>query len=107
MAIGAITISKKGGVKPSAALPVVKFTMVGDNAYPAGGSVGVEAALKVEASQGVTILGVVDVTADATHYAAWDGTNGKLVVFVRATGLEVAPAVDLSGTTFNLLAICL
>lgn len=106
MAIGTITIGKKVGQKPSAAAPVVGFTMVGDDAYPAGGSIGVEDALKAKAGQGVTILGVADMTGDATHYLAWDATNGKLLAFVRATGLEVAPATSLAGTTFNLLAFC-
>ena len=106
MAIGTITIGKKVGQKPSAAAPIIGFTMVGDSDYPTGGSVGVEAALKAKVGQGVTILGAADMTADATFYLAWDATNGKLLAFVRATGLEAAAHVDLSGTTFDLLALC-
>jgi bifunctional ADP-heptose synthase (sugar kinase/adenylyltransferase) len=104
--IGTITIGKKGGVKPSAPLPVVEFTMVGDADYATGGSAGVEAALQAKVGQGVTILGVVDQTCDATWKLEWNATTGKLAAFGRATGLEVAAHVDLHGVTFNLVAIC-
>jgi len=39
---------------------------------------------------------------DATYVAEWDSSNSKIVAFVRATGAEVAAAVDLSGVTFRI-----
>ena len=104
--IGTITIGHQGGQKPSAPLPVLPLAFAGDGAYPAGGTAGFQAALRTKlGGSAVEILAVVD-GGCGLYVPLYDKAADKLMAFVRTTGVEVAPAVDLSGTTFNVVAIC-
>lgn len=99
MALGALTV-----VEQVAAFGPVKFyrcTLVGDGAYPAGGSTGLLAKLQALVKQNVNILFVKDegILADIVEY---DHPNEKLFVRVKATGVESVVA-NQSGVTYSLL----
>lgn len=106
MSLGAITLLRRGGDMPSAPLRVDHISFAGDDDYPAGGTAGLEALLAAKLGVTPEILAVVP--GDCGQYVpSWDYTNKKM--FVRdggtATWTEVAPAFDLSGTTFNVAVI--
>jgi hypothetical protein len=81
---------------------VDRVTLVGDALYPTAGTVGFAAALKALRGDSREIVSVVD-EGVATNSIQYDKTNDKLLCYVRATGLQVANNVDLSGTTFKLV----
>lgn len=104
-AIGAITKVAKGGQKPTAPTYCDLITLLGDGAYPAGGTVGFLAAFKAAVGQTRTILGVVGQSLPSTlSELEYDFTNDKLFARVRTTGVESAVA-DQSGVTYRLLVI--
>lgn len=79
---------------------VVLSTVTFDDSYPTGGE-AVTAALF-----GLGLLTtVIPISDNGTNPVAWDGTNSKLLAYVRTTGVEVANAVDLSASVTHLLAI--
>ena len=81
-------------------------TVVMPNPYVVGGieiAIGTDASLSnapndVTPQLMVTATGVVDVT----NYAEYDYANQKIMVFVRATGVQAA-AIDLSTLTCRLV----
>jgi len=119
MSLGTGTIISRRDLQDGACDLNIQFA--GDGAYPAGGTadftayvkdiVAVAAAAALDANvRGAQELEIVDVKAgDCGQYVpSFDLANDKL--FVRdgghATWAEVAPAVDLSGTTFNVTVMC-
>lgn len=100
-ALGTLTLAK--AIKHEGGSFTERYTLVGDADYPTGGTTGLQAALRAaHKSPGLVIASVQDEESDATYYLAYDHTNGKLLVYVRATGLEVANGTDLHATTFVL-----
>ncbi len=106
MALGAFTVDNEIGRK-GGPLSMARLTVVGDTSYPTGGTVGfaalVAAALGIT---GIVVEAVVHqgpVTAD--FLITYDKANDKLTARVASTGVEVANAVNMSGTTFELLVI--
>jgi hypothetical protein len=106
MSIGTITVGNQGGWKPSAPSPVIGLSFAGDGDYLAGGTAILAAVQAKLNGAAVEILGIEDVAGLAGFYPVWDATAAKLKVFVRTTGVEVADHVDLSGSTFKILALC-
>lgn len=104
MALGTFTLSVPSGGAPSSPSFRDHVSVPGDSSYPTGGS-AFDAAFDVATKHDRTIDDVLDVTANATYYLAYDKANGKLKAFARATGLEVTATTDLSGTTFKLLVL--
>lgn len=104
MALGTLTVSGSSGGAPSAPIFRDHVSVPGDSSYPTGGSPLLAA---FQAAAGVKSGRVIDVVHDvggvAGYYPVYDKANGKLLIFVRTTGVEVANAVNLSGTTFKLL----
>lgn len=91
------------------------ITLVGDGAYPTGGSTGLQTKLRaLTGAAGRTIKTVLAVDCKG-YVPGWDAVNSKLK-FYRIGALdgnaasagplsEVADAFDLSGVTFELLII--
>jgi len=101
MALGTLTVVEK-----VAAVGPVKFfrcTLVGDGAYPAGGSTGLLAKLQAASfGESLNILSVASQSAPSTvSELEYDHTNEKLFARVRATGVESAVA-DQSAVTYQL-----
>lgn len=112
--IGAITIKAirqlDGGMDYAA-------SFAGDGDYTTGGTLGVQAALRdaiktaalaaadrnVRGPEAVTVLDMVAGDCGVYH-AAFDLATGALKVR-DAAGAEVVAHTDLSGTTFNVLAL--
>jgi hypothetical protein len=99
MALGALVVVES--VASDGPLFVDRVTLVGDGAYPTNGSAGLAAKLKAAKKDGREIVSVVD-EGIATNKYEYDKANDKIKAFVRATGVEVANAVDLSGQTLKL-----
>jgi len=102
MALGTLTVVESvAGVGP---IRVDRVTIVGDGAYPAGGSTGLLAklrtALKLPALNIVSVKGQSDpATVSELEY---DHTNEKLFARVRTTGVESAVS-NQSGVTYGLV----
>ena len=107
MPLGTATINKQAGKAPSTPTFMDDITLAGDDAYPAGGSTAFQTYFRNVSGikEGRTVVGVVDISANATHYAVYDAAGDRLRFFVRATGAEVAGGTDLSGTNFRLLVL--
>lgn len=114
MALGTATVNVSAG-ESSKPLFFEHLSFAGDGAYPDGGTAAFEA--YVQAAIG-TAKGSVDLLAivadDCGGYVpVYDRANDKLKVYYAdydavADGalIEVPDTTNLSGTTFNLLAIC-
>ena len=106
MALSTITVSGSAGGSPSAPVFHDQISLAGDADYPTGGSafdVAFRTATGVKSTR--TIDAVIDVNGPAGHYPVYDKANGKLMMFVRTTGVEAANHADLHATTFKLLVI--
>jgi hypothetical protein len=101
MALGAFTIVEQGSAQGP--IRFVRATLVGDGAYPAGGSTGLLALVRAALGDTADILSVKDegILADAVEY---DHANEKLFVRVKATGVESAVS-NQSGVTYSLFLI--
>ena len=105
MALGTITVSGSAGGAPSAPIYHDQISVPGDSSYPTGGSAFLAALQAATKSPGRVIDAVIDVGGVAGYYPVYDKANGKLMIFVRTTGVEVANATNLSGTTFKLAVV--
>ena len=105
MSLGTITVNNKGGFKPSAPSPMLDISFAGDGAYGAGGTLLTTVVRAAAGDQAVEVLGVVDISGNATYMPVYNKATGKLMVFIRTTGVENATA-DISGTTFRILVVC-
>ena len=111
--MGAMTSANPllAGDAPSAA-PV--FVAVGDftfnSSYATGGdTVGLKAALGLDAATTVLDVHVTFDPTGAVNGAQYDIANDKLIAYVYAAGPileEVAAAVDLDAVTVRLTALC-
>lgn len=101
MALGNLTVLTRA----DAVGPVyhIRCTVVGDNAYAAGGSAGLLDKLRAALGlPGLSIIAVADQSAPGTVAAlSYDFTNQKLFARVRSSGAESAVA-DQSGVTYVL-----
>lgn len=110
MAIGTMTLTSASVGNTSQTLYADKISMVGDGAYPTGGSTGVQTALRALTKDQRTILAVVGIGANGGYLPVWDAANGKLQLFTvggnaGVVAAELANATDVSGTTFKLLVL--
>lgn len=80
-----------------------KFTIVGDGSYPTGGTASINAALSLKLGKSVKLISLSGIGTG--YHLSYDYTADKLKAWVSSTGAEVANAVDLSGVTFDCLAI--
>jgi hypothetical protein len=104
MALGAITTVKTQS-KPMAPVFHDLITVVGDGAYPAGGTAGFLASFRTAVGQTREILAVIDQSQpDTVSALEYDHTNDKLFARVRATGVESAVS-NQSGVTYRLLVV--
>ena len=110
MALGTFTLSERAGYMPSAPLFIDVIDIVGDTAYPTGGS-AFDAKYKALKKQTRMILGVIGI--DAKGYTpAYDSATGKLKFYYSdlnavADGpdIEVPNTTDLSGVTFRVAVL--
>lgn len=103
MALGTATQNSKAGAVASAPVFIDDISFAGDSSYPTGGTAAFQDYIRNAAGikEGRTILAVIDVTGNATHYPVYNKATDKLMMFVRTTGVEVANATNMSGTTFR------
>lgn len=109
MALGLITnVEAVAGIGP---LFINRVTVVGDGAYPTGGSAAFQAALQAKIGKGRTIVSMSPQDC-AGYVVCYDHANDKLKVYhgnndgvADGPAVEVPNATDLSGVTFNLVFI--
>ena len=103
MSLGTFTVLE-GGESPNGPLWVERCTVVGDNAYPTGGSVGLLAALRAfKKSNNLNIIAVIG-QDNSGQRVTYDHANDKLKVYVAA-GTEQPATTNLSATTYNFVVI--
>jgi hypothetical protein len=115
MAFGTCTMVTSAGGRPSAPTYHLDITLVGDGAYPTGGTAGfaalVQAAAKTAGIKVViekaNILGLIEIDTKG-YLLSYDKTDDKLIVryFDYNAGsdgaaIEVPNATDLSAVTFR------
>ena len=107
MALGTFTLSERAGYMPSAPLFVDIIDIVGDSAYPTGGS-AFDAKYKALKHQTRMILAVIPVDCRG-FIPAYDSATGKLKFYYNdnnnaadSAGIEVPNATDLSAITFRV-----
>lgn len=78
----------------------------GDDSYPTNGT-PFDDFIKTQLGDARDVVAVIsnDCGIWECQYIPGDDALGLLKVFVMSTGVEVANAVDMSGTTFNLTII--
>jgi hypothetical protein len=103
MALGTITITARATSKAADTVYFDEISVPGDSAYSAGGS-AFDAAFQTKMGDSRQPLAVIDIGGVAGYYAVYVQATGKLMVFVRTTGVENATA-DISAQTFKLLVI--
>lgn len=85
----------------------LRVSLIGDGAYPAGGTAGLLAALQaLLKAPSFNILEVRDVSGPAASLSRleYDHANDKLFARVKTTGVESAVA-DQSAITYNLFIV--
>jgi hypothetical protein len=103
MALGLLT-----GVNAAAAQGPIFFdtvTLVGDGAYPSGGSTGLQAKLQTLRGDGRVIVGVMvaDGAGFVTHY---NNANDKLIVYTQdGSGALAEVTGDQSAITYKLIIV--
>ena len=107
MSFGTVTKVTEGGGN-HAAVFLVNLTIVGDDAYPTGGTAAFQDAVRAATGNEIEVMAVVG--NDCGGYIPnYDKTNDKLVVYeagADAAALdEVTDTTDLSSTTFQLLIL--
>jgi hypothetical protein len=103
------------GGRPSAPVYALKLSIVGDSAYPTGGSAGFSAAVTAAAKAATPSLNITFAPADIFgveaidcfgYVPAYDDTNDKLKFYwcagSGAAMTEVTNATNLSGITFRV-----
>lgn len=105
MALGTPTNNGERMKSHSHALDVVDVSFLGDTAYVAGGTANFTAYMRTLLGRDVTVLDVRPLGLNGGHEAIFDAANDKLLMVVKATGVEAAPG-DLSGITFRLAVYC-
>lgn len=102
MTLGALTLVEEADAV--GAVWLYRCNLVGDGAYPAGGSTGLLGKLQVlTKKEHLDIVGVVDQSIPSTLSALeYDHANEKLFARVRSTGVESAVG-DQSAVTYQLL----
>lgn len=99
-----ITTNEVGGASASAPLRAVRISLVGDDAYTAGGSTGFSAYLSNQLGETVSsVLAVVDQSVGANELV-YDYATDALLSFVKATGAQRANGND-SGTNYSALVV--
>ncbi len=103
MSLGTLTSVLEAGKSPSDPTMMIAATLVGDGAYPTGGSATFSDTVSAALPRTVTVISVYGygVAGGVGYWLVYDAANDKLLVINAASGLEVANATDLSGVTFK------
>lgn len=104
MALGTITLVERAAAQGP--LFVDRISIVGDDAYPAGGTPDFESLFQAADSvlSGREIVAVLADDLNGDNALEYDHANDKLFVRVRSTGAESAVS-DQSGNTYRLTVL--
>lgn len=103
MALGTLTLV--AGVASQGPLFFDEVTLVGDGAYPTGGSTGLKAKLQAATGSQREPIAVVPQHPGGAFFLNYDHANEKLQVRAGASGAEVANESDQSAVTYKMLVI--
>ena len=105
MAIGTITTPRDPGAVAFKPVQAIWLSFAGDDAYPTGGTAGIQSSLRTTLGRNATIAGV-SMQLCGGYVPQYDQANDKLLVYeAGADGApldEVTATTDLSSTTFNI-----
>jgi len=101
MPLGNLTVVER--IDALGPMRALRCTVVGDNAYPTGGSPGLLAKIRAALKGQENIVAVFGQGDNGDRLLEYDHANDKLRVRVISTGAEVAPANDQSSATYGLV----
>ncbi|RTL30300.1 MAG: hypothetical protein EKK55_02175 [Rhodocyclaceae bacterium] len=102
MSLGALTVIEKAD--SSVSQNQVAFTLVGDGAYPAGGTPGFEAFVQEKLGKTLTLVAAHGMSLGAVAILAWyDFVNDKLCLRNLTDGADATPG-SFAAETFQIVA---
>lgn len=104
MALGALT-SISQNILPSGPAFIDRCSLVGDSAYPTGGTAGLQAALRALRKDQRTIVSVhMYSSTTLARIVRFDPATGllKAITYAAAPPVEVTNATDISADTYLL-----
>lgn len=103
MALGPITSIVDGGFGTTGPLSAELINIVGDSAYPTGGTTGFQAKVRALYKSSWEVMAVIPQDC-AGYQPCYDKANDKLKVFAL-NGSEVADTTNLSAVNFKVLLL--
>jgi hypothetical protein len=107
-ALGTVALTASEILRSSTPSFVDKITVVGDAAYPAGGTAGLRAALRALTKDTREPLYLVDMLTNGGYVSRYDHTNDKILLFKgngAAVLVEETATTNTSGTTFSYMVV--
>lgn len=108
MSFGALTLGSQGPQQASSPLFADDVSLVGDAAYPTGGTTGLAALLQAQTKDGRAPFAVIPGDCGG-YFVTYDPSTDKLKVFWCAAAgspmAEVTNATNLSGVTFKFTVL--
>lgn len=101
MSLGAITTGVEAGRSGGPSISM-NLSFLGDDSYPTGGTVGLEALVRTAVGADVEVL-AVHAQDCGLFLPVYDKAADTLLVRNLTDGTEVTNATDLSATTFNVM----
>lgn len=109
-ALGTVTLTAKVKKSKRGAIFIDRITVVGDAAYPSGGTTGLKAALNALTGDGRAPFAVIDAGVNGGYMSHYNIADDKLIVLLGdADGVGVFIEADgvgnLSGQTFTYVVL--
>lgn len=105
-ALGTVALTAKSAKAERDVIFVDRITVVGDAAYPSGGTVGLKAALEALTSDTRTIIAVIDAGVNGGYLSRYNVASDKLIALLgNGAGVLVEATGNISATTFTLVVL--
>lgn len=100
MALGAISRELAGGGRPLEPLFFDHIQFLGDDDYPAGGTVGFSDLVATAlAKEGVEVVGILKAGACGGYEPIYDKANDKLLMYIDNNSGANGPEIEVTATT--------
>ena len=106
MALGTAVNNGERMKSHSHALDIVDVSFPGDTSYPTDGTADFTQYVRDLLGRDVSIVDVRPLGLNGGYEAIYDAANDKLLMVVKATGVEVGDTTPMQGTTFRMAIYC-